>query len=330
MNILVIGGTIFLGRYIVESLLSKGHNVTLFNRGKHNPGLYEGKVKIVHGDRENCDDLKKLVKENYDAVIDTCAYFPNSVIKSTSILKDCTKKYVFISTISVYKDEKLVGLDENYDFIDFKEGADRTKLDYSTYGPLKVECEGEVKNAYPFDSLIIRPGYIVGPHDQFDRFNCWIVEGHKERAMICPGDGNDYIQFIDVRDLSDFIVHLIEEDKMGVFNVTGNPIKYAEFIKVCKEIANSDDEIKFLPWKIIEKDNLWSCFPIYTPNIDEYEGNCRVSIEKAVSNGLKLRQIEETFKDVYQFHLSKGKEYKLKEGMTDELYTKIVNENLQD
>lgn len=323
MKILIIGGTQFVGRTITESALKRRHDITHFNRGMSNPAIFEGKVDTIQGNRNDLKDLKKI-DQDYDIVIDTCAYFPESVEISCGHLRNKCNKYVFISTDSVYKDEKTVGIDEGYGLAILPEGMNTSRITYENYGPLKVECESIVKDIFPERFLIIRPGYIVGPNDPFDRFSCWIVEASKKRTMICPGDGNDYMQFIDIRDLAEWIIDMIERNAKGIFNAAGRPLKFSDFIKECMAVFDNKAGVKYIPFDIIKKEGLEHCFPMYFENRGANEGYCRISNKKALSSGLKLRSYRETFRDIYDYHLSKGSDYKLTEGMIEEAYKKLI------
>lgn len=324
MKILMIGGTQFVGRTITEFALENGHDITLFNRGKSNPDIFSQRVLTIQGDRNKSEDLEKI-KDNYDIIIDTCAYFPQSVELSCRILKDKCNKYVFISTDSVYKDERTIGIDEDYDLKKLPKGTDISRITYENYGPLKAECEAIVQEYFPKNHLIIRPGYIVGPNDPFDRFSCWIVEASKKRMMICPGNGNDYMQFIDIRDLSEWAISLIEKDEKGIYNAAGNPMIFSDFIKECMAVFNNKAGIKYISFDTIKKEGLEDCFPMYFENKGDYEGYCRISNKKALASGLKLRNYQDTFRDIYNYHMSKGGDYKLKQGMTEEGYKKLIN-----
>ncbi len=152
MKILVIGGTVFLGRHIVEYALKDGHEVTLFNRGQHNPELFP-EVEKIHGDRNT--DYEKLAARSWDAVIDTCGYTPGAVEKTAEILKDTVKRYVFISSINAYEDMEKAGIDETYPEAELPEGASMEEMTMETYGPLKVLCENVVQRIFPSGYVLL-------------------------------------------------------------------------------------------------------------------------------------------------------------------------------
>ena len=169
MDILIIGGTRFLGRHLVELALSNGHNVTLFNRGKSNPDVFP-QLETIFGDRET--DLDKLAGRHFDALIDTCGYFPRIVGLSAQKMQNVVDTYIFISSISVYADFSTVGINEDYPVATIEDETVE-EITGETYGALKTLCEKAVEEAFPGQALIIRPGLIVGSHDPTDRFTYW-------------------------------------------------------------------------------------------------------------------------------------------------------------
>ncbi len=216
MKILIIGGTRFLGRHLVNSARSRGHSVTLFNRGQSNPNLFM-QVDKIQGDREK--DLDQLTG-HWDAVIDTCGYFPRIVKMSAEALKDKVENYVFISSISVYSDFSKIGINES-DAVGKIEDETVESMEGGAYGPLKALCEKAVQDVFSIRSLIIRPGLIVGPHDPTDRFTYWPVRVARGGDILAPDRPEALTQIIDVRDLSDFIIELVQQNVSGVFNATG-------------------------------------------------------------------------------------------------------------
>jgi len=251
MKILIIGGTRFLGRHLVNSARSRGHIVTLFNRGQSNPNLFL-QVDKIHGDREK--DLDKLMNQHWDAVIDTCGYFPRIVNMSAEALKDKVDKYVFISSISVYADFKKIGINEN-DSVAKIENESMEEITGESYGPLKALCEKTVQDVFGMYSLIIRPGLIVGPHDPTDRFTYWPVRVARGDDVLAPDNPNVLTQIVDVRDLSKFIIELIEQNVSGVFNATGPDyeLSFGRLLDTCKLIGNSNAKFKWASLDFIEK-----------------------------------------------------------------------------
>jgi len=180
VKILIIGGTVFLGRAIVNEAQKKGHQITLFNRGLSNPGIFH-ELEIIHGDRKF--NLSALDNRQWDVVIDTCGYIPRIVRLSAEKLKSQVGSYIFISTLSVYADTHIIGINEDHP-VRHLDDEDNEEINNETYGQLKAACEREILDIYQENALIIRPGLIVGPHDPTDRFTYWVVNvSHSQVEM---------------------------------------------------------------------------------------------------------------------------------------------------
>ena len=198
---LILGGTGFIGPHFVNALTAGGHEITLFNRGKRDPEAKQG-VEQLLGDRN--DNLKSLEGRDWDVVIDNSGYTPNQVKLSTDLLKPHSKHYIFISSIAVYDDFQNPPIDESHKLAAIGD-MPQDKLEGDNYGPLKVLCEAVVEKAYGKHANIIRPTYIAGPGDFSDRFTYWPFRVAQGGEMIAPGTPDDPIQYIDVRDLADFV-----------------------------------------------------------------------------------------------------------------------------
>ncbi|HNO32413.1 MAG TPA: SDR family oxidoreductase, partial [Anaerolineales bacterium] len=244
MRILIIGGTRFLGRHIVNSARAHGHEVTLFNRGETNPNLYQN-VKKIRGDRASDMDQ---ISGQWDAVIDTCGYVPRIVKSSAEALKDKVSHYVFISSISVYESFGKIGIKES-DPVGKLNNEAVEEITGETYGPLKALCEKEVQDVYGINSLIIRPGLIVGPHDPTDRFTYWPMRVKRGGEVLAPQSPDVPVQIIDARDLADFIINLLHNDVCGTFNATGPeaPLKMGMLLDTCKLVTGSDAKFTWAP-----------------------------------------------------------------------------------
>lgn len=317
MKILIIGGTRFLGRHLVNSARVRGHDVTLFNRGKTNPDLFR-QVKTITGDREK--DLNQL-EGTWDAVIDTCGYVPRVVKLSANMLKLKTEKYVFISSISVYKSFAKIGINES-DEVAKLEDENIEEVTGETYGALKALCEKTVQEILGIDSLIIRPGLIVGPHDPTDRFTYWIKRVAQGGEILAPDSANALTQIIDVRDLADFILTLIENDVSGVFNATGpeTPLSFGLLLDTCKLISGSDAKFKWASLDFITQNNIapWSDLPAWIPDTVEDAGFSRVDISKAINAGLKFSALENTVRDTLAWINELPNDYEMKAGLSKE------------
>jgi 2'-hydroxyisoflavone reductase len=315
MKILIIGGTRFLGRHLVNAARVRRHEVTLFNRGKTNPDLFR-KVKTISGDRET--DLNQL-SGKWDAVIDTCGYFPRIVNLSAQALKDKIEKYVFISSVSVYESFAKIGINES-DQVAKLQDESIEEITGETYGALKALCEKTVQDVYGLDSLIIRPGLIVGAHDPTDRFTYWVKRVAQGGEILAPESPNALTQIIDVRDLADFILDLIENDVSGVFNATGpdTPLSFGMLLDTCKLISSSDAKFKWANVDFLEKNNVapWSDLPAWLPSTVEDAGFMHVDFSKAVKAGLKFSALEDTVKNILEWINEFPSDYEMKAGLS--------------
>ena len=324
MKILLIGGTRFLGRHLVNSARSRGHIVTLFNRGQTNPNLFM-QVDKIHGDREK--DLDQLTG-HWDAVIDTCGYFPRIVRMSAEALKDKAAHYIFISSISVYSDFSKIGIKES-DPVGKIEDETMEEITSESYGPLKALCEKVVQDVFGIRSLIIRPGLIVGPHDPTDRFTYWPVRIAHGGEVLAPDRPEVLTQVIDVRDLAKFIIDLMEQNVSGVFNATGpdHELSLGRLFDTCKLIGNSDAKFKWAPPEFLNQNNVapWSDMPVWLPDTGEDAGFARVDISKALRAGLKFLSLEETVHDTLEWANSRPADHEWKAGLKPEREKELLN-----
>ncbi|MBP7149530.1 MAG: NAD-dependent epimerase/dehydratase family protein, partial [Acidobacteria bacterium] len=222
LDILVLGGTKFLGPATVDAALARGHKLTLFNRGKTNPHLYPN-VEKLRGDRDPLKDegLAALKDRRWDAVIDDCGYYPRMVRASAELLS-ASGQYVFISSISAYKDNTRENADETAAVATMEDPKLETMgPNFEYYGALKALCEQTTREVFKDRATIVRPGYIVGPLDPTDRFTYWVVRADRGGEMLAPGSPSDPVQVIDVRDLGEWIVHTVEKRAVGTFNACG-------------------------------------------------------------------------------------------------------------
>jgi 2'-hydroxyisoflavone reductase len=297
MKILILGGTKFLGRHLVDAALAAGHEVTLFNRGKTNPALFSN-IETILGDREQ--DIVKLTGREWDAVIDVAGYLPRVVRISAEALKGSVKKYVFISSISVYPEFKKVGINED-DPVGKLDDESIEEINGETYGPLKALCEKTVQNIYGDQALIVRPGLIVGPYDPTDRFTYWPMRVKRGGDMITPDKPQTPIQIIDVRDLSEFIVKLIVDDASGIYNATGpeHELMIGEFLDTCKLVSGSMATFHWASAEFLKEHEVapWSDMPVWIPDTEEDAGFSRVDISRAIHAGLQFRPLEDTVRD---------------------------------
>ena len=238
MKLLVLGGTKFLGRATVESALARGHEVTLFNRGQTNPELFPEAEKL-RGDREH--DLSALTGRTWDAVVDPSGYVPSVVRASAEKLAESVGFYLFVSSLSAYADRSKAmvegnALEELGDMPD-----DRLLEDFSNYGALKALAERAVAETFPRSHANVRPGLIVGPHDPTGRFTYWPHRVARGGRVAAPAPPEDRVQFIDVRDLANWIVGLCERGgDGGELNAVNEGVSWSDLLETCRDVSGSD------------------------------------------------------------------------------------------
>jgi 2'-hydroxyisoflavone reductase len=292
VEVLILGGTRFLGRHLVEAALERGHRVTLFNRGKSNPGLFP-EVEQLWGERGG--DLAPLRGRLWDAAIDTSGYLPREVRRSAELLAGSVGHYVFVSSISVYRDFGRTGIDEDAPVLEPPE-PEPEKMSWEHYGGLKVGCERAVERAMPGRALIVRPGMIVGPHDYTDRFPYWRRRVGEGGEVLAPGDPERTVQLIDARDLAAWIVRMAEEGRAGVYNATGpeHGLTMRGMLEGVRDATGSDARFvwaleEFLLDAGVEP---WEELPFWVP--EEMAGILAVDVGRAVGAGLLFRPFRET------------------------------------
>ncbi len=318
MRILIIGGTRFLGRHLVEAALDRRHEVTLFNRGKSNPDLFP-QLETILGDRER--DVNRLQGRIWDAVIDVAGYLPRIVRLSAEVLEPNVRRYVFISTISVYENFRKAGIDESYP-VGKLENETVEEITGEIYGPLKALCEQVVRDIYGERALIVRPGLIVGPHDPTDRFTYWPVRVARGGDVLAPQKPDVATQIIDVRDLAELIIKLTEENALGVYNATGPnyELTMGKLLDVSRQVSNSDANFKWASTDFLKQNKIepWSDMPAWIPDDEEGVGFAKVDISKAIQAGLTFRPLEETIRDTLEWAKTRPTDHEWRAGLTAE------------
>jgi 2'-hydroxyisoflavone reductase len=325
-KILILGGTGFLGPALVELALPRGHTLTLFNRGKTRPGLFPD-VETLLGDRDGT--LKALEGRKWDAVIDTSGYVPRVVKASAELLAPNVEQYIFISTISVYADMSQYGIDENSPVATVQD--EKTEDVSQHYGALKALSEKAAEAAMPGRVATVRPGLIVGPGDPTDRFTYWPVRVARGGEVLAPGDGEDPVQFIDVRDLAAFILGLVERRDVGTFNATGpaEVLSMRAMLEACKAANGGDARFTWVePDWLVEQQKVmpWSHMPVWIPRSGEVKGMGRVSNARALKLGLTFRPTVETARDTLAWFktLPPERQAKLRSGVTPEREREVL------
>jgi nucleoside-diphosphate-sugar epimerase len=304
VKLLVLGGTEFLGRHIAEAALARGHELTLFNRGRTNPELFPEAEKL-RGDRDG--DVGALNGRRWDAAIDVPGRFPRWVRSAAEALERI-EHYTFVSSISVYRDFSRTGIDESAPLREYD--ASMADEDMETYGPRKVECERIVAEAFPAGALIIRPGLIVGPHDPTDRFTYWPVRLASGGEILAPGPPERLVQFVDVRDLAAWIVRLVEERRTGVFNATNEGVAWGDLL--------AGAQVTWVPDEFLLEQGVgeWMELPLWLAD-PEWIGMLGADVSRAVEAGLRFRPFEKTIRDTAEWAAARG-EYEPQAGLAPE------------
>ena len=302
MDILILGGTVFLGRALVEEARRRGHSITLFNRGLTNGGLFP-ELEKLYGNRDG--DLSALNGRRWDAVIDTSGYVPRVVRQSVNLLARSVGQYVFISSISVYTDTSQPGMNEDNPLQQMEaEVVDESNSAY--YGAFKALCEQVVQSSMLGRSLIVRPGLMVGPHDQTDRFSYWPHRIAQGGEVLAPGRPERPIQFIDVRDAAYWILNQVEHDQNGVFNLT-SPDGWAtmgSLLEDCVKVTQSDAQLKWVEESFLMQQSVgeWIEMPLWLSESDPaVAGFLRFDVTRAIKTGLKIRPEAETIRDTLKW-----------------------------
>ncbi|QDU65497.1 NAD-dependent epimerase/dehydratase family protein [Engelhardtia mirabilis] len=323
-TLLILGGTGFLGPHVVEAALARGWTVTLFNRGQTNAHLFPELEKLV-GDRNPTrgDGLTALAGERtWDYVVDTTSYVPARTADAIELLRDRIERYALISTISVYADFATDNQDETAPVgrLDDPESA---QLSNETYGPLKALCEEKAEELMPGRVANIRPGLIVGPLDPTDRFTYWPVRVREGGEVIAPGELDDPVQYIDVRDLAAFTLDCLERDHMGVYNATG-PVygeTIAGLVYGCRAATTSDARLRWVDADTLERLELypWMHLPVWMPAGGESTGMGTIDIRKAAAAGLVSRPLADTVRDTLAWWDEQPADRQLRRAMSREM-----------
>lgn len=323
MKVLIIGGTVFLGRALVESALDRGHEVTLFNRGQHNPNLYPD-VERIRGDRAT--DLGTLEGRHWDAVIDTCGYVPRITRLSAQALRESVDLYAFISTLSVYPDFTVMGIDEETP-VGTLDDPTTEEITGQTYGPLKALAEAAIEEVMPGRTLIIRPGLIVGPHDQSDRFTYWPVRVARGGDVVAPGRPERTVQFVDVRDLADFTLTLVERGATGIYNVNGpeTPVAMGPLLETMRAVSGSDARFVWVDDETLGREGVgaWVEMPLWFPE-EQMPGFFAFDIRKARAAGLTFRPLADTIRATLDWALTRPGGYEPRAGLAPEKEVAIL------
>jgi 2'-hydroxyisoflavone reductase len=336
LRILILGGTGFTGPHQVRYALARGHKVTLFNRGRQ-PHEWPGEVEELIGDR-NTGDLKALEGREWDVCVDNPTTLPFWVREAGRVLSGKVGQYVFISTISVYaandKPADETAAVATYDGKDAMAETQETlrASNSALYGPLKAASEREASARFPDATTIIRPGLIVGPGDETDRFTYWPVRVARGGEVLAPGDGADPVQFIDARDLAEWTIRMAETRTFGVFNATGpaRTLTMKSMLAAVAGATRSDARFTWVstPFLDAHKVSAWSDLPVWVPGQGDTAGFARRDIGRALRAGLVFRSLETTTPDTRAWFNRQPDERraKLKAGLTATRETALLEQ----
>lgn len=326
-RILILGGTGFLGPKTVAAAVERGHEVTIFNRGRREKILpLEIKVEHLYGNRDPdlpADDekgpdgkllhpdaspkgLEQLAGKRWDVVIDNSGYYPRMVSASAQLLAKQADLYIYISSISAY-DSNPVNGDETTALAKLADPTVETMgKDFENYGGLKALCEQAAAAAFPGRAAIVRPGYIVGPGDPTDRFTYWPVRIARGGEVLAPGAKDDPLQWIDVRDLAEWLVTLAEHNTAGSFNAIGpsNPGRWGDVLQTCVDATGTDAKLVWVPATWLEQNGMGGedSFPIWVAPTGKFEGFHRWNNDRAEAAGLRFRPISDTVKSLLAWY----------------------------
>jgi 2'-hydroxyisoflavone reductase len=322
MKLLVLGGTKFLGRHVVEAALTRGDEVTLFNRGRHDREAFP-EVEKFFGDRDGGLDV--LRGRRWDAVVDTSGYVPRVVRASAKLLGPAVDTYVFVSSMSVYADHSRPNDEDSA--VGKLEDESVEDVTGETYGPLKALCERAAEGAMPGRVLAVRAGLIVGPYDPTNRFGYWTARAARGGEVLAPAPHDRQVQFVDARDLAAWMLRMAEEKRVGVFNASGPDYRLTMggFLEGRREASASDARITWVDENFLLERGVeaWSELPLWIPEADErlryFLGeNC----ERAHAAGLTFRPLAETIRDTLAWQAT-GETPPPKDGV------RITNETLK-
>lgn len=319
MKILFLGGTQFVGRHMVNACLAKGHEVSLFNRGKTNADLFPRAEKI-YGDRDG--GLDPLEGRTWDVVVDVNGYVPRLVKDSARLLKGSVGQYVFVSTGSVYDFQNLDPYDDESAPLQTLEDETIEEWAGPAYGGLKVLCEHAVQDLYPENHLILRLGVVAGPYDPTDRVTYWVSRVARGGEIVVPGKPENRTQFIDARDLANFTLLGIEKPLSGIYNTIGNSISWQHFLEACRDASRSDavftwiDDFNFLTENLEMRARPFGVLPLAVP--PDLAHVTTIVSNKALEDGLVYRSCLNTARDVLAWDETRPSDEERVAGLTPE------------
>lgn len=301
-SLLLIGGTRFVGRALLEEALALGWQVTAFHRGQTGSHLFQDDPRVTHliGDRDK--DLSQLESGTWDAVVDCIGYFPEPTVKTAEFLRSRVGSYAFISTISVYREADGLFEEGSSALMTLPEGADLSKITGENYGALKVQCEEGLNRVTEGRCLHIRAGLQIGPHDSTERFSDWVERIGRRSRVIVPGDPAQDWQFIDARDTARFALHGLTQGLTGAYNVTGEIVPMMSVLSSIRELVNPSCEFVPLSDKqLAEKGVLaWSDLALWVPKAGNGKNGLLADISKARQAGLSFTPLAVSVREIWE------------------------------
>lgn len=328
LRILILGGTNFIGPHQVEYAQSRGHEITLFNRGRTNTHLFPEVEKLI-GDRN--DDLSALEGRSWDAVIDNSATNPDWVERSANALRNTVGRYVFVSTRSVYADTSRVPMSVAAPVWTYERAGLEPGATQRPYGLNKAFAEQAARAAFGEDrSLVFRPGLIIGPGDTTDRFTYWPVRIHRGGEVLAPGDGTDPVQIIDVRDFGEWLIRMVEAEESGTYNVVGprTPRPIAELLYGIRAVTTAETTFTWVDTDFAINAGLrpYRELPVWRPARDGAEGFARFDLTPEVEKGLTFRPLADTTAATLEYHFSRPveRQAQLRAGISAEREAEVL------
>jgi 2'-hydroxyisoflavone reductase len=317
MNILLLGGTRFVGRHIAEAALQRGHAVTTFTRG-NNP--LPDTLSLV-GDRKK-GDLKALEGRTWDAVVDVNAYLPREVREAIEVLKGRVGSYAFISTVSVYQ-ESSEPLHETSPLL-LASDPMAEEVTGETYGGLKVLCELEVEQAFGERSFTVRPHLVVGPHDPTDRFTYWLRRFAGGGSVLVPGKPEHTLQFVDARDLGEFVVLGLEKGLSGPYNGASTPVSWGSLVEACQRVIPNPAEAVWADeqWLLDNRVTPWTDLPAWVPSFAPGRGIGQTQNARAQAAGFTMRPLPQTVQELLAWDATRSEP--LKAGISRERELELI------
>jgi 2'-hydroxyisoflavone reductase len=309
LKILILGGTGFIGPHMVRYAMDRGHEITLFNRGRSNTDLFPGLENLI-GDRNG--DLESLGGRSWDICMDNNASNIDWVTYSTEFLKDSVPLYFYVSSRSAYSDLSSVPMHTGAPTFTYESAGVEPGAERLPYGLQKGLCERQVQKMFSGNSTVFRPGLIIGPGDRTDRFTYWPVRINRGGEVLAPGDPKDPIQIIDVRDFTEWMVRMAENGTTGVYNGVGPaiPRPIEQLLYGIRAVTTAETEFTWVPFDFLQEQEVrpYSHMPVWMPPTPGREGFARFDLTPEVESGLTYRPLAVTAKETLDYHFSRPME----------------------